>query len=289
MAGRGAVLALTTALMVASMRVMAEPLPVLEQAAEERIEPAIVEAVGQIARHAGQQRLIVLGELHGTREIPALTGLLLRHYAAQGPVMLALEMPQSEQPALDRYLASDGGKAAWQALASTPFWQVNDDQHDGRRSVQMRQLVEEMRVLCNQGAVVQVLAYDVTKAAADAHDHHWRDAQMAANLRKSVDGYPGTTVVLTGNVHAMRARPDWAPPELQLAPMTSQLLDLQPFAVNLTAGRGEFWGCMEERCQALPARTVMTEPLLRLREPDRVYDLVLQLPQLSLATLVETP
>ena len=46
---------------------------------------------------------------------------------------------------------------------------------------------------------------------------------------------------------------------------------------------------MQSRCQALPARTQMPQPLMRSSGPDRVYDLVLQLPQLSIATLYQTP
>ena len=251
--------------------------------------PAIAGAAAQVAEHATGHRLVVLGELHGTAEIPALAARLATAYAQQGPLTLALEVPQGEQPAMDRYLDSDGGDAAWRALAGSPFWQVADDQHDGRRSVQMRQLIEVVRVLRTQGAAVGVLAYDVDKDAADAHDHHWRDARMAANLRAAALAQPGVLLVLTGNVHAMRTRPSWAPPELQLAPMASLLLDLQPFTVNITAASGQFWGCMEERCQALPARTQMRQPLLRSTAPERVYDLVLRLPRLSIATLYETP
>lgn len=252
-------------------------------------DPQLAVAAGQIAAHAGQQRLIVLGELHGTREIPALTATLLEHYAGLGPVTLALEVPHTEQAALDAYLASAGTQQDWQALAATPFWQVSNDQHDGRRSVQMRQLVEAVRALRTEGATVAVLAYDGGKDESDAHDHHWRDARMAANLRAAAAQRPGVMLVLTGNVHAMRTRPSWAPAELQLAPMTSLLLDLEPFAVNITAASGQFWGCMQSRCQALPARTQMPQPLMRSSGPDRVYDLVLQLPQLSIATLYQTP
>ena len=252
-------------------------------------DPAIAEAAAQIAEHAAGHRLLVLGELHGTAQIPALAARLATAYAEQGPLTLALEVPHTEQPAIDRYLDSDGGDGAWRALAGTPFWLVRDDQHDGRRSVQMRQLVEVVRALRAQGAAVGVLAYDVGKDEADAHDHHWRDARMAANLRAAAAQQPGVLLVLSGNVHAMRTRPSWAPAELQRAPMTSLLLDLEPFAVNITAASGHFWGCMKERCQALPARTQMQQPLLRSTEPARVYDLVLRLPQLSIATLYETP
>ena len=286
MAGRRAWMAMVCLLMLAWGEASAQP----QRATLAAGDPVIVAAAAQIAAHAGKHRLIVLGELHGTRQLPALTAALVAHHAAQGPVTLALEVPQTEQPAIEGYLASDGGSAAWQALASTPFWQVHDDQHDGRRSVQMRQLIESLRALRLQGATVDVLAYDVAKEQADAHDHHWRDARMAANLRAAATQRSGMLLVLTGNVHAMRVRPSWAPPEMQLAPMTSQLLDLQPYAVNVTGASGQFWGCPQPAaCRAIEARSWQGGEDLRIdRDPERAYDLWLRLPELTLADLVQT-
>lgn len=252
-------------------------------------DPAIAEVGQQIVEHAGIHRLIVLGEKHGTREIPALVARLLGHYSQQHPVTLALEVPDTEQPALERYLASQGRPQDWTTLATTAFWQVADDQHDGRRTVQMRQLIETVRGLRDKGRAVDVLAYDVSEAESEAHDHHWRDEQMARRLREAHTRQPATVMlVVTGNVHAMRVRPEWAPPELQLAPMTSRLLDLQPYAVNITAAGGHFWGCQQPgSCEAWAERSWKgTAPVTDV-EPGRVYDLEVQLPRFTVADLVE--
>ncbi len=256
-----------------------------------REDPAISAAAQQLIEHAGQHRLIVLGEPHGTREIPALVARLVAHYSQQQPVTLALEMWHTEQAALDAYLASAGSKADWQALASTPFWQVSNDQHDGRRSVQMRQLVEALRVLRDNGGDVRVLAYDVSREQADTHDHHWRDRQMATNLRTAwVQQRERRMLVLTGNVHAMRVRPSWAPAELQAAPMTSQLLELSPYVVNLTGASGHYWACLApRRCQALESRSWRGGADVEVHTDDgRAYDLWLRLPRLSVADLLES-
>lgn len=272
-------------LLLVAARVAAQP----QRATLDQDTPAIVEAARQIVLHAGDARLIVLGERHGTREIPALAAQLMAHYATEGPVMLALEVPHAEQAALDRHMASDGGMAAWQALADTPFWHVADDQHDGRRSVQMRQLVDAMRVLRTGGATVNVLAYDVSESEAVAHDHHWRDVRMADTLRAAFERMPGTMLVLTGNVHAMRVRAPWAPAELQREPMTRRLLDLAPLSVNLTAASGQFWGCVSPgACRPIDAVSWSGGPDVRRDEAaDRVYDLWLRLPAISVADLVE--
>ncbi len=63
----------------------------------------------QIRQHAGDHRLLVLGEFHGTRETPLLVRELMEAYAADGtPVRLALELPTDENAALATYLASSG-------------------------------------------------------------------------------------------------------------------------------------------------------------------------------------
>ena len=72
--------------------------------------------------------------------------------------------------------------------------------------------------------------------------------------------------------------------------MTSQLLDLQPYAVNVTGASGQFWGCPQPAaCRAIEARSWQGGEDLRIdRDPERAYDLWLRLPELTLADLVQT-
>src|ERR1700690_4471458 len=67
---------------------------------------------------------VVFGEIHGTREIPVAFGAIVCHAAAQAPLIVGLEMSRDEQPRLDRYLASDGGRAAREDLLAGPHWHV---------------------------------------------------------------------------------------------------------------------------------------------------------------------
>src|SRR5262245_61858050 len=67
-------------------------------------------------------RFTLLGEQHGTREIPAFVGDAVCQAAAGGPVRLALEISRSEQPRIDAYLNSSGGPSARAALLEGPFW-----------------------------------------------------------------------------------------------------------------------------------------------------------------------
>lgn len=205
-------------------------------------------AVREIHAAAGAHRLILIGEKHGTREIPVLVSDLVQACAQEGPVLLALEMPVSEQPALHRYLASTGSATARAELMSTPFWTIEGDQHDGRRSHDMLDLVERVRQLKAQGGDVSLMAYDVERGPPKSPNH--RDQQMAQRVRAAFAALPrGRLLVLGGNVHAMLARPDNAPPQMPV-PMGYWLRDLSPWSVDVVAGRGAFWGC-RDRCQAI--------------------------------------
>ena len=208
-------------------------------------EPPEVAARTLVAA-AGDARLILLGEMHGTREIPQLVAHVMSIYAADGPVLLGLEIPGSGQPDLRRYIDSPGSDADRAALLATPFWQVEGDQHDGRRSHDMIDLIDHVRQLRAQGRDVSLLAYDAEPGPR--LDGNARDRIMAARVRASFDALPrGRLLVLTGNVHAKLFRPDYAPAQMQ-TPMGHWLLDLEPWSVDIQGMRGQHWACMYRAC-----------------------------------------
>lgn len=215
------------------------------------VDTNIAGTVERIRSGAGGERLILLGETHGTRETPDLVGALVAAYAAEGPVLLGLEIPCSEHAAISRYLASDGGEPARATLRATPFWTVSEDQHDGRRSEDMLDLIEALRVLRRDGHDVAILSYDVApsfnRSSGDA-----RDAAMAGRVRAAYAALPrGRLVVLAGNVHAMLRKPDPAPAQMPV-PMGHYLLDLGPYSVRIDASSGQWWGCSNRRCGPHP-------------------------------------
>jgi hypothetical protein len=52
--------------------------------------------------------MVLVGDMHGTREIPTFVGDLVETLAADHHVVLGLEIPAGETPSLDAYLASPG-------------------------------------------------------------------------------------------------------------------------------------------------------------------------------------
>jgi erythromycin esterase-like protein len=245
----------------------------------------VEDTAAQIIQHAGDARLIVLGEYHGTAETPRLVADLVERYSRDNAaVRLGLEMPMSENVALARYLRSNGDPDAREALRTTLFWFVKDNQHDGRRSRDMLDLIESIRSLRAQGRDVGVAGYDVETGSST--DNDMRDAAMATHLHQQFNALPpgDRMLVLTGNVHAMRSPPADAPPEMQQRTMASHLLDLPLYSVRLEALRGHFWACVQP-CRALPLiERAPRDPELST-DQDRQYDLVVFLPGLSVGTL----
>lgn len=66
-------------------------------------------------------QFIVVGEMHGNRESPQLFADAVCLTTQEQPVVVALELSQIEQGAIDAYLASDGGEKARQAFLSAPM------------------------------------------------------------------------------------------------------------------------------------------------------------------------
>jgi erythromycin esterase-like protein len=179
--------------------------------------------------------LVLIGEVHGTLETPRLVGDLATLLAADGPLTVALEFPISLQPELDAFLAHDSLEAARRALLAGSFW--TRDYQDGRSSQAMLELLERLRELRRQGHRLEVLAFDIDRAAAGAGAD--RDAAMAENLRSVT--VEGTLLLLAGNYH-VRTVPGapWNPQQRFLG---WHLRDRDPYSVDVTAFEGTYWVC----------------------------------------------
>ncbi|WP_313347741.1 calcium-binding protein [Stenotrophomonas sp.] len=241
------------------------------------------EIAARIVAHAGDHRLIVLGELHGTRETPLLVQALMESYAADGlPVQLGIELPETENAALSTYLASNGDAAARLAVRDGGYWRVRNEANDGRRSQDMLDMIEAVRVLRAQGRDVQVFGFDRIPPAEEAVSGS-RDAAMASVVRERHARLPATgrLLVLTGNIHGSRE-------QRSPATLTWLIGDLPLYNVRIEARGGEFWGCRGyRRCGSLPLVAYDGPQPKPSTAADRSYDLWVFLPRFSAARLLD--
>jgi hypothetical protein len=179
---------------------------------------------------------IVIGEIHGNAESPTIFADAVCLTAEVTPVIVALELPASEQDAIDRFLASDGGTDARSQFLQSPMW--NSPFKDGRSSVAMVELFERLRILHIAGRVAGVVAITPELREAPASTEAY-EAMMALEIsRASRNGF--TTLVLTGNVHASRTPVVWGE---QYLPMAGHLPRPLTVTFDITGNGGETWAC----------------------------------------------
>ncbi|HEX5048868.1 MAG TPA: hypothetical protein VFX89_17270 [Gammaproteobacteria bacterium] len=181
-------------------------------------------------------RIVVLGELHGTRETPRLAGEIVCAIAERGnEVVLALEVPETERGRIAAYLDSEGTAEDRTALLEGAFWNGND----GRTSVAMADLIERARGLRRHRLPVFVLAMDGQRAGLT------RDAVMAQAVRDRVAERPSARVVaLVGNVHGAKDRGNFFDSEYES--FGYLLAPLQPLTLDVRPSKGTAWVCLAE-------------------------------------------
>lgn len=145
------------------------------------------------------RRYIVMGEIHGTVEAPAMFADLVCEASNRGPVIVGIEFPATEQALFDEFLASDGGEAARSRLLDAGQWRA----HDGRSSVAMLDLLDRLRRLKQAGRIAAVVAFVPAPSPGAAQTDYER--RMAANWSAALDRNPDARLfALVGNIHAMQ-------------------------------------------------------------------------------------
>jgi hypothetical protein len=161
-------------------------------------EPLVTGAEGLL--DAGQT--ILIGEIHGTREMPGMVANLACHAASRRrSVTVGLEIPESEQPAFERFLQSVGTEGDRDALLrDAEFWAP--PYQDGRQSGAMLALVDRIRELRRGGAPIRLLLFDGPVPENPGLDS---DAAMAYRiLRARAERPEDVFVLLAGNAHTAK-------------------------------------------------------------------------------------
>lgn len=213
------------------------------------------------------RRLVIVGEEHGSNEVPALVGAMVRQAVMERPVRLGLEVPSAMQAALDGYLRSSGNADDRAMLLRGRFWKVRD----GRSSRAMLQLIDDVRALRAQGADVDVFAMVPDHVDGQAIEKaggytSFKETGMAEHIRHELHGLAsnGLVIALMGNYHSR-----YAPPFQGAAgpSVTGQLVSRSPFVLTPVAAHSENWNCVHEGgcgVHAYEARSTPSGSLPRL-------------------------
>lgn len=210
----------------------------------------------------GPGRILLLGELHGTKESPAFLSAVSCHAVSEElSVTVALELPHSEEEAVETFLGSTGSAEDLLKILRLPFWAKS--YQDGRTSRAMLTLLEDLRSMKQSGGKLQVVLMDAPS------EPRTRDEAMAGRLlavaKESPDGF---LVALSGNVHNRTARGSRGMGERVLKGAGAERLT----SLDLSHNGGTAWICeATEGCGPLRLRGGGTGPGLQVNlyaEPD---------------------
>jgi len=208
---------------------------VLVANAEEQVRcPPIPGAERLWARPA--LRFVLVGEMHGTNETPAVfADLVCSAGETKRAVIAAVEF--RDQEALDRFLDSKNAEISVKELLSKDEWKGID----GRASRAMVAMLERLRSLKAQHLVSRVIAFSASGESA-AQDE---EVMASALLRASAHNPDAVVIVLAGNFHV--AKKELAEVG-SYRPMGSFLPPAQTVSLLVTDRGGDAWNCQDGSC-----------------------------------------
>ncbi len=210
------------------------------QGIENPVRPdAATRELAALEPHLRPGTVLVLGELHGTVEAPAvLSRTVDLAFAKRLAVTVGLEIPGEEEPRVRTFLASAGEPEDRRALLAGAFWQSS--YQDGRRSQAMAGLLDDLRRHAAAGHGVRVVCFDRQRARAAQ-----REQAMAGALASAIAAAPrDLTIVLVGNVHARQSRGGLPGLSETMAVRLARLLPEVPLlSLELAYSGGTAWTC----------------------------------------------
>jgi hypothetical protein len=275
---------------------------------EQEAYPLPTEARQSLDTLANESGVLVIGETHGTKEVPAILEGLLATLTKRGYGALALEVPHDKQPALARWAKgetqevprffakpSPDGRGNQQVLAlvrralGPPYgWKLIcfDATNEELSREMMKRLPKDAKGSIGERAA-KLSSNDQVALSLE------RDAMMARNLAAERENLPPKTkvVVVCGNFHARTA--DHSPAGSALKsfwPSFAAVLkrdhpQWQVRSINVEAFGGEYFnGGKVQKFGERPLAKVEAQ-----RTADADWDWELDLPRARAATFLAPP
>jgi len=180
-----------------------------------------------------QKKVVVVGELHGTREIPAFVLQIIKiMQEKEKDLTIGFEIERNMQPLMDDFIKTgDLSKFIEHDYFKT---------QDGRTSEAMGSLFVEVRRIPG----IRIICFDVTSTTSSFE----RDSLMGINLAELFTS--GKMVILTGNLHASLQAGFWKPNFKSATYYFKKLRNLGSDMVSLNSyfGSGTLWNCTQEGC-----------------------------------------
>jgi hypothetical protein len=205
-------------------------------------QPSCDAPVGTPALLARPERIIVVGETHGTVETPAAFLSLVCEAARQGPVSVGLELPETDKPLLDFVMAAPDEATATRYLQAGDFGDPR--RNDGRHSQAMFDMIIGFWRLKQAGHDIVLRPFAAQMSVITGRDQAWWELEMAHGMsRPLVDRPQARVLILVGNLHA-RKLPLADRPRIGL-PAAGHLHGADTLTLDILQQGGASWGCRE--------------------------------------------
>ncbi len=203
------------------------------------VEISNMELPGRLLEVFQGKRLVLLGENHGTVEMPKFVGRIVGALKDEGKsVALGLEFPKEIQPQLEQFLKTGDEKI----LKRLSFFQ-DADYHSGRGSKAMVALLQAIRGISS----VSVFCFDIPFGAPGED----RDTEMARNVWAYLENNPGKQIItFSGNLHSrlvsgIPSNPEYKLMGAEILRLSNGALTLPEVAnVNFRYDEGSAWQCL---------------------------------------------
>ena len=186
------------------------------------------------------ERVLVVGDWHGTVEIPAAFLGIVCEAANQGPVTVALEMPETERTLFRNALAAPTEEAARETFLYGDFG--NPRSTDGRNSVAMLDMMVGFWRLKAAGRDIAIHPFMSVDSVIRGRDQAWWELEMAYGMSRALaDRSEARVVVFVGDLHARKKGYERFP-DVGL-PAAGHLHASDTFTLHTAVQGGESWSC----------------------------------------------
>ncbi|HLD15462.1 MAG TPA: hypothetical protein VJB94_02690 [Candidatus Nanoarchaeia archaeon] len=144
------------------------------------------------------KKLILIGELHGTKEIPEIISEFFSKFAIGKDFNLCLEIPSIEQANLNKFLETGRENL----LKSMNFFKQTKNS-DGRNSIEYLNLIKNIYNLNKKhNKEIKVYCIDISEVDSKRNVQEQREEKIAENIIKLLSNK--VTFVIIGNIHASK-------------------------------------------------------------------------------------
>lgn len=196
------------------------------------------------------ERVIMIGELHGTDQAPNAVAEIACAASERGPVVVALELEDTLQPTLDAFIVAPDQDAARAVLTGSSL--LNRVHQDGRTSHALLALLDRVRDLKASGRDISLHLFQPSMTQGEGLDQAWYELDMGHLLSQARQKRPDARVIgLAGNIHA-RKTPFEKYPDIGV-PAAGHLPKRETLSLKIAQQGGFAWNCGQDACGVNPS------------------------------------